>query len=82
VLGLLVTFLALWRARLIHVAYVGVYLLGAVLVSFAGGSPLPMLGAYVVLAAATTQITRLLLRPAGVAGQAAVPAPSTITSPA
>ena len=80
VLGLLVTFLALWRARLIHVAYVGVYLLGAVLVSFAGGSPLPMLGAYAVLAVATAQITRLLLRPAVGTGENAIPSPSTITS--
>ena len=39
-IGLLLTFVALWRARLIHVAYLGVFLLGAALLSFAGGRPI------------------------------------------
>ena len=34
-IGLLLTFVALWRARLIHVVYLGVFLLGAALLSFA-----------------------------------------------
>lgn len=64
-IGLLLTFVALWRARLIHVAYLGVFLLGAVLLSFAGGSPIAMLGSFAVLTVAMLQITRLLLGPAG-----------------
>jgi hypothetical protein len=35
-LGLLLTFAGLWRARLIRVAFLGTYLLGAVLISFTG----------------------------------------------
>ena len=65
--------MALWRARLIHVAYLGVFLLGAVLLSFAGGSPLAMLGSFAVLAVAMSQITRLLLGPAGVPGEIVLP---------
>jgi hypothetical protein len=65
-IGLLLTFVALWRARLIHVAYLGVFLLGAALLSFAGDSPLGMLGSFAVLTVAMAQITRLLLRPAGI----------------
>jgi hypothetical protein len=72
-LGLLLTFVALWRARLIHVAYLGVFLLGAVLLSFAGGNPIAMLGSFAVLAAATSQITRVLLRPAGLPGEVVLP---------
>ena len=72
-IGLLLTFVALWRARLIGVAYLGVFLLGAVLLSFASGSPLPMLGSFAVLAVATAQITRVLLRPAGVAEKIVLP---------
>ena len=56
--------MALWRARLIHLAYLGVFLLGVALLSFAGGSPIAMLGSFAVLAVAMLQITRLLLRPA------------------
>ena len=65
-IGLLLTFVALWRARLIHVAYLGVFLLGAALLSFAGGRPIGMLGSFAVLAVAMLQITHLLLRPAGI----------------
>ena len=72
-IGLLLTFLALWRARLIHVAYLGVFLLGAALLSFAGGSPIPMLGSFAVLAVAMLQITRLLLRPAGMPDEIVLP---------
>ena len=64
-IGLLLTFVALWRARLIHVAYLGVFLLGAALLSFTGGNTIGMLGSYAVLLIATLQITRLLLHPAG-----------------
>ena len=65
-IGLLLTFVALWRARLIHVAYLGVFLLGAALLSFTGGSPIALLGSFAVLTVAMLQITRLLLRPAGI----------------
>jgi hypothetical protein len=63
-IGLLLTFVALWRARLIHVAYLGVFLLGAGLLSFTGGNPIGMLGSYALLAIAMLHITRLLLHPA------------------
>ena len=72
-IGLLLTFVALWRARLIHVAYLGVFLLGAALLSFAGGSPIAMLGSFAVLAVAMLQITRLLLRPAGMPDEIVLP---------
>ena len=72
-IGLLLTFLALWRARLIHVAYLDVFLLGAALLSFAGGSPIAMLGSFAVLAVAMLQITRLLLRPAGMPDEIVLP---------
>lgn len=72
-IGLLLTFVALWRARLIHVAYLGVFLLGAALLSFVGGSPIGMLGSFAVLAVAMSQITRLLLRPAIVPGATVLP---------
>jgi hypothetical protein len=60
-------------ARLIHVAYLGVFLLGAVLLSFAGGRPIAMLGSFAVLTVAMSQITRLLLRPAGVSDEIVLP---------
>ena len=72
-IGLLLTFLALWRARLIHVAYLGVFLLGAALLSFAGGSPIALLGSFAVLTVAMLQITRLLLRPAGMPDEIVLP---------
>jgi len=72
-IGLLLTFVALWRARLIHVAYLGVFLLGAALPSFAGGSPIGMLCSFAALAVAMLQITRLLLRPASVPGAIVLP---------
>jgi hypothetical protein len=72
-IGLLLTFVALWRARLIHVAYLGVFLLGAALLSFAGGSPIAMLGSFAVLTVAMLQITRLLLRPAGIPDEIILP---------
>ena len=72
-IGLLLTFVALWRARLIHVAYLGVFLLGAVLLSFAGGSPIVMLGSFAVLTVAMLQITRLLLRPADISDEIVFP---------
>ena len=72
-IGLLLTFVALWRARLIHVAYLGVFLLGAALLSFAGGNPIAMLGSFALLAVAMVQITRLLLRPAGTPGEIVIP---------
>jgi hypothetical protein len=64
-IGLLLTFVALWRARLMHAAYLGVFLLGAALLSFTGGNPAGMLGSFALLAVAAAQITRVLLRPAG-----------------
>lgn len=72
-IGLLLTFVALWRARLIHVAYLGVFLLGAALLSFAGGSPIMMLGSFAVLAVAMLQITRLLLRPTEIPDEVVLP---------
>jgi hypothetical protein len=71
--GLLLTFVALWRARLIHVAYLGVFLLGAALLSFAGNSPIALVGSFAVLTVAMLQITRLLLRPAGVPDEIILP---------
>ena len=73
-IGLLLTFVALWRAHLIHVAYLGVFLLGAALLSFTGGSPIGMLGSFAVLTIAMLQITRLLLRPVGIPGETVLPA--------
>ena len=72
-IGLLLTFVALWRARLIHVAYLGVFLLGAALLSFAGGSPIAMLGSFAVLTVAMLQITRLLLQQAGIPDEIILP---------
>ena len=51
----------------------GVFLLGAALLSFAGGSPIGMLGSFAVLTVAMLQITRLLLRPAGIADELILP---------
>ena len=79
-IGLLLTFAALWRARLIHVAYVGVFLLGAALLSFAGGNPLAMLGSFAVLAVAMFQITRILLRPADTPDQIILPRHDHVTA--
>ena len=79
-IGLLLTFLALWRARLIHVAYLGVFLLGAALLSFTGGSPVGMLGSFAVLTVAMLQITRLLLRPAGIPGEIVLPEHDHVTA--
>lgn len=72
-IGLLLTLVALWRARLMHVAYLGVYLLGAALLSFTGGNPIGMLGSFAVLAVAAFQITRVLLRPVGMPGEIVLP---------
>ena len=72
-IGLLLTFVALWRARLIHLAYLGVFLLGAAMLSFAGGSPIGMLGSFAVLTVAMLQITRLLLRPTGIPDEIVLP---------
>ena len=72
-IGLLLTFVALWRARLIHVAYLGVFLLGAALLSFAGNNPIAMLGSFAVLAVAMSQITRFLLRPTGIPDEIVLP---------
>ena len=72
-IGLLLTFVALWRTRLLHVAYLGVFLLGAALLSFTGGNPIGMLGAFALFAVAGLQITRFLLRPAGVPDKAVLP---------
>jgi hypothetical protein len=72
-IGLLLTFVALWRARLIHLAYLGVFLLGAAMLSFAGGSPIGLLGSFAVLTVAMLQITRLLLRPTGIPDEIVLP---------
>ncbi len=61
------------RARLIHVAYLGVFLLGAALLSFTGNSPIALVGSFAVLTVAMLQITRLLLRPAGVPDEIILP---------
>ena len=79
-IGLLLTFLALWRARLIHMAYLGVFLLGAALLSFAGGNPIAMLGSFAVLTVAMLQITRLLLRPAGISDEIVFPEHDHVTA--
>jgi hypothetical protein len=63
-IGLLLMFAALWRARLVHVAFLGLYVLGAVLLSFTGGSPVGELASFALLAAALWPVTRLLRRPA------------------
>jgi hypothetical protein len=68
-IGLLLTFVGLWRARLIHVAFLGVFLLGAVLLSFTGSSPIGELASFALLAVSLSQVTRLLLRPAGTPGE-------------
>jgi hypothetical protein len=70
-IGLLLLFVGLWRARLIHVVFLGVFLLAAVLLSFASGSPLGELASYALLVVALSQVTRLLLRPAPVRGPGA-----------
>ena len=72
-IGLLLTFVALWRARLIHVAYLGVFLLGAALLSFTGGNPAGMLASFAVLAVAMVQITRFLLQPVALPDEIILP---------
>ncbi len=72
-IGLLLTFVALWRARLIHVAYLGVFLLGAALLSFTGGNPAGMLVSFAVLAVAMVQITYFLVRPVGLSDEIILP---------
>jgi hypothetical protein len=67
--GLLLMFVGLWRARLIHVAFLGVFLLGAILLSFTGSSPIGELASFALLAIALSQVTRLLLRPADTPGE-------------
>lgn len=71
--GLLLTFVALWRARLVHIAYLGVFLLGMALLSFTGGNPIGMLASYAALAVATSQITRVLMRSSGMPREIAIP---------
>jgi hypothetical protein len=63
-LGLLLMFVGLWRARQVHVAFPGVYLVGAVILSFAGSSPIGEIASFALFAVALSQVTRLLLRPA------------------
>jgi hypothetical protein len=64
-IGLLLMFVGLWRARLIHVAFLGVFLLGAVLLSFTGSTPIGELASFALLAVSLSPVTRLLLRPVG-----------------
>jgi hypothetical protein len=82
-LGLLLMFVGLWRARLVHVAFLGVYVLGAVLLSFTGSSPVGELASFALFAVALWPVTRLLLRPAVAPGdivpQGAVPAQHDVT---
>lgn len=81
-IGLLLMFIGLWRARLIHVAFLGVFLLGAVLISFTGGRPLVELASFGLLAVALSQVTRLLLRPGTpdkIVPEGAVPAQHDVT---
>jgi hypothetical protein len=63
-IGLLLMFVGLWRARLVHVAFLGAYVLGAVLISFTGGNAIGELASFALLAVALSQVTRLLLQPA------------------
>ena len=51
-LGLLLMFVGLWRARLIQLAVLGVYVLGAVLLSFTGSSPIGELASFALFAIA------------------------------
>lgn len=59
-IGLLLTFVGLWRARVIHVAFLGVFVLGAVLLSFTSSSPIGELASFALLAVAMSQVTRFL----------------------
>jgi hypothetical protein len=73
-IGLLLMFVGLWRARMIHVAFLGTFLLGAVLLSFTGHfSTIGELAAFALLAVALSQVTRLLLRPADTSDQIVPP---------
>jgi hypothetical protein len=82
-IGLLLMFVGLWRARLIHVAFLGVYVLGAVLLSFTSSNPIGELASFALFTVAISPVTRLLLRPASTPGQivpqGAVPAPHDAT---
>jgi hypothetical protein len=64
-LGLLLMFVGLWRARLVHVAFLGTFVVGGVLMSFTGGNAIGELASFALLAVALSQVTRLLLQPAG-----------------
>jgi hypothetical protein len=64
-IGLLLMFVGLWRARLVHVAFLGTFVVGGVLMSFTGGNAIGELASFALLAVALSQVTRLLLRPAG-----------------
>ena len=68
-IGLLLLFVGLWRARLVHVAFLGAFVLGAVLLSFTGGNAIGELASFALLAVALSQVTRLLLQPAGTPGK-------------
>jgi hypothetical protein len=67
---LLLMFAGLWRARLIHVAFLGVYLLGALLISFTG-KPHRRARLLRGLGGRAVAGHRLLLRPAGTSGESA-----------
>jgi hypothetical protein len=68
-LGLLLMFVALWRARMLHVTFLGIYVLGAVLLGFADSSPALQLAAFALFTVAIWPVTRLLLRPASTPDQ-------------
>jgi hypothetical protein len=72
-IGLLLMFVALWRARLIHVAFVGVFLAGAALLNFTSSSPIGELASFALLAVAISPVTRLLLRPFWPSDEVAAP---------
>jgi hypothetical protein len=71
----LLIFMGLWRARLIHVAFVGVYLVGALLLTFTGSNPIGELASFALITVAASQVTRVLLRPADIPGPAVSPDP-------
>ena len=54
-------------------AYLGVFLLGAALLSFTGGNPAGMLVSFAVLAVAMVQITYFLVRPVGLSDEMILP---------
>lgn len=63
-LGLLLMFVGLWRARLLHVAFLGVYVVGAVLLSFTGSSPIGELASFALFTVAIWPVARILLQSA------------------